>query len=184
MLIYLIKNKINEKEYVGQTRRSLLHRWRQHCQRTQQPVDQAIQKYGKDNFEVKILAKPFSQKEMNLGEEGYVLAFNTLSPNGYNIRPGGDNHTVCPEGLARMSASQMGKHHTPKTKAKISAAFKGRSFSPEIRAKLSLSLMGHFVSEETRKKLSESHKGNSLSKEQKIKISLSLKDYYKRKRGL
>lgn len=51
--IYKITNLINDKIYIGQTN-SFLRRWNEHKYRAHklpiQVIDQAIAKYGKENF--------------------------------------------------------------------------------------------------------------------------------------
>ena len=55
-IIYLIKNKINNKCYIGQTIRSLEKRWKEHCSKTGcSVINTSIKKYLPDNFEVSIL---------------------------------------------------------------------------------------------------------------------------------
>ena len=59
MLVYCIKNKINDKEYIGLTKRPLESRWKQHVYESNKvnswewntPLGNAIKKYGKERFE-------------------------------------------------------------------------------------------------------------------------------------
>ena len=59
MIIYKITNNINNKVYIGQTTRDLKIRWYQHCYKTKAKnicnrIYNAIQKHGKENFEIKL----------------------------------------------------------------------------------------------------------------------------------
>ena len=54
--IYMHTNKINGKKYIGQTFQNIEYRWRQDGSGYKgQPFYNAIEKYGWDNFEHKIL---------------------------------------------------------------------------------------------------------------------------------
>lgn len=90
--IYKITNKINGKEYVGQSINPK-HRFLAHCSRAKNdsdnsPIHSAIKKYGKENFDLEILewTEDYNQREKDL-----IQLYNTLSPNGYNIELGGQD---------------------------------------------------------------------------------------------
>lgn len=88
--IYIITNKINGKQYIGQT----IHpdkRWWEHCRRAitkydSYPIHLAISKYGKENFEFQVLEWT---KEYDRREDELIKEFNTIVPNGYNLITGG-----------------------------------------------------------------------------------------------
>ena len=127
MLIYLIYNKINGKKYVGQTTRALIERWNEHCipSRIEFPIDRAIKKHGKENFEISILAEVDSITELNALETFYIEQQHSLSPDGYNLHTGGLNHQVSNETRMRMSQSHRGKPLSEEHKARIFAATNG-----------------------------------------------------------
>lgn len=85
--VYLITNKINGKQYVGQTVRTIKKRFNGHCGSKKQVISRAIKKYGKENFIVQELAVAYNQKELTFLEGMYIGWFNTLvfSENGYNV---------------------------------------------------------------------------------------------------
>lgn len=86
--IYKITNKITCKIYIGQAIDPEL-RFQQHCQKKEKYVsliNQAIQKYGKENFSFEIIGK-FA--DYNEKEKYYIKIYNTISPNGYNFTEGG-----------------------------------------------------------------------------------------------
>lgn len=89
--IYIIKNKINDKVYVGQALNSA-ERFRNHCKPSAAKdgslIDKAIQKYGVDNFWFEILESQI--ENYNEREKYWIKHFNCQSPNGYNILEGGD----------------------------------------------------------------------------------------------
>ena len=103
--IYLIKNTINNKCYIGQSIR-LRTRLQDHystaisrkCQnqKDRMILYKAIEKYGIDNFEYEILfsedTKDFNNIKRVLDnlEKQYISEYNSYIPNGYNQTIGGD----------------------------------------------------------------------------------------------
>lgn len=90
--IYEIKNKINGKIYVGQSN-DIDRRFIEHCSPTRYltshiPVEWAIHKYGKNNFEFKILEE-CHVNELNEKETFWIKKLNTVEK-GYNCNEGGD----------------------------------------------------------------------------------------------
>lgn len=108
----------------------------------------AIKKFGQDNFTIQELCVCTSREELDEKEKQYILQFNTIAPNGYNLEPGG-----------RRPAS---KH--PITARKISRANLGRKASDATKLKLSISHRGIRLSKVARFKVSQAHKGKSGSK--------------------
>lgn len=112
MVIYMITNKLNGKRYVGQTTGSLNLRWKSHCKNSKSKhgiFHLAVHKYGKENFEIKVLAKCNSIEEMNHREVYYIRLLNTLAPNGYNLDSGGKNKTLHQITRNKISESHKGK---------------------------------------------------------------------------
>lgn len=87
--IYIITNDINSKVYIGQSN-DPKYRFNQHCRPNSDNslIDLAIQKYGKEHFTMSILEGPI--KNYNEREKYYILKYNSLRPNGYNILEGGN----------------------------------------------------------------------------------------------
>ena len=50
----------------------------------------AYNKYGTTNFKYKIICICFDE-DTNKFEEEYIMKYNTIYPNGYNLMPGGNN---------------------------------------------------------------------------------------------
>lgn len=65
MVIYVLKNKINGKQYVGQTTRNLKQRIAEHKSSKDTCIGQAIHKYGLENFEISIIEKCKTIEELN-----------------------------------------------------------------------------------------------------------------------
>lgn len=89
--IYIIKNRINSKVYIGQAINSA-ERFISHCKpssiKTNSLIDKAIQKYGAHNFWYEILESQI--EDYNEKEIYWIEKYNSLKPNGYNIQKGGE----------------------------------------------------------------------------------------------
>lgn len=90
MIIYIVKNKINNKIYIGQTRNDLKKRWQDHLGASRRgslaPIHQAIRKYGVDCFVLEILYSCNSLEEMDAKEIEFI---KQMAPQ-YNIHHGGN----------------------------------------------------------------------------------------------
>jgi group I intron endonuclease len=144
--IYKITNKIDNKIYVGQTIQDVEARWKDHLKKGSncRYLKSAINKYGLDNFEFKLVCITFDNQLDNM-EIKYIEQYNSLVPNGYNLRLGGNS----------------GRHNA-ETKQKISETLKNRYKNGLIPPR---SQLGIPHSEITKKKISESLKGHKLSQE-------------------
>lgn len=94
--IYMHKNKINGKVYIGQTCQTLANRWGSDGRRYKgQIFYNAIQKYGWDNFEHIILKEGLTQEEANQQEIYYIQLYQSTNKNfGYNVTKGGNSNTL------------------------------------------------------------------------------------------
>lgn len=119
--IYMHKNKINGKKYIGITKQKCEERWRHDGTgyKSQIKFWRAIQKYGWDNFEHIILYNNLTEKEASELEIKLIKKYDCIN-NGYNISYGGSTTNHSPETLEKMRQSMLGKKHTQETKDKIS----------------------------------------------------------------
>lgn len=97
MRIYLIRNNINNKIYIGQTTSSVETRFKQHKKQLRDGnhgnahLQSAWNKYGEDCWSVELLTECSSLEEMNEKERLLIQEYNSIDRNfGYNIREGGD----------------------------------------------------------------------------------------------
>lgn len=133
MLIYKITNQVNGKIYIGQTVQTLKRRWKSHCWPSRSngchALRNAINKYGIDSFLVEKVTDCISLEEMNYREIFFIKVFDSLSPNGYNLRTGGDNSRFSTESKLKLSKSCMGRQIDLKTRLAASKANTGENNS-------------------------------------------------------
>ena len=178
--IYKITNTVNGKVYIGQTRHDAEKtRIRDHLTgKGSRIIKSAIEKYGKDAFTYQILHDDIIPEFLDTLEIEAIEKFNTVSPNGYNLRAGGGGGSPSEETRRKLSDINKGKTISKETRRKISEAGKGRKVSKQTRRKLSEANTGKKHSEETRRKISKAgkgrtppNKGKPMSEEQRRKIS-------------
>ena len=95
--IYIMKNFVNGKYYVGQTVQSAQERFSQHIREAYAEgrreynycISRGIRKYGKEAFDFAILADNVPIDMLDIGEEHYIDMYMTTDPKyGYNTSIG------------------------------------------------------------------------------------------------
>lgn len=144
--IYQIKNKVNDKKYIGKTINPY-KRWVRHSNypfSTTNKKDEcpklyaAIRKYGINWFEFTVLREYNSHKECCQAERNFIKLLDTIK-NGYNISEGGDGVS------AGTNHPFYGRKHTEESRRKISLSKKGKKMGPaseERKTKISAALSG------------------------------------------
>lgn len=64
--------------------------------RYNQPIHQAIRKYGIENFNITVLEENISDEDIDEKEKYYIKYYNTIAPNGYNLTEGGLANKTAP----------------------------------------------------------------------------------------
>ena len=85
MLIYKLRNKLNDNFYIGMTTDTLEGRWTTHCScvdKGKTKIYKAMRSYGIDNFCIELVESCTSQQHMEEREDYYL---KTLVPH-YNMR--------------------------------------------------------------------------------------------------
>jgi len=174
--IYIITNTINEKQYVGLTRRGVQKRWYDYKIKStvripHGAIQRAIRKYGIDNFKFDVLYNLLEEDNdyLKAMEKHFVVEYNTFN-SGYNMDEGGTDGVVfhTEETKKRISKKVSGKNNPMYGTDRSNN--KGWKWSEEAKQRYSESLMGlrsgdkhpnwgKQRSKETRKKISESNKG-------------------------
>ena len=154
--IYSLTCNITNKKYIGQAVCYIgkkVHgshgRWKKHIEEAYslndrcKALNNAIRKYGKHNFTLRII-KTCDQNQLNYYETKYIRQYNTLAPNGYNLRTGGSRgkHSEITIEKIKIAKSGVnnhmyGKHHSEASKKKISAGNKGKVRTKEYRENMS-----------------------------------------------
>ena len=191
--IYSITNNINGHKYIGQTLAlDIETRWNQHRYKRQEDriytyLQKAINKYGIENFTFSVVCITFDDS-CNAMEEYYISKYNTLSPNGYNLKVGGNSSRHHPDTIKKISESLKGKITNPKCVGKkLTEEHKEKlrkSFTDERRKQISESSKkrkGTLLSKEAKQLLSKHHKGKKLSDETKQRMSDSHKARWRKK---
>ena len=153
--IYMHRNKINGKIYIGQTCQNPEKRWDNgRGYETSPRFFNAILKYGWNNFEHIILYKNLSLEEANKIEIQLIKQYQTQDDKyGYNIASGGKNFEHSEETKQKIgkanSQSLKGKTHSTEWSQMMSQKFSGAG-NP---------FYGKHHTEETKQKISQNRKG-------------------------
>lgn len=130
----------------------------------------AIKKYGWDNFTHEILLQGLTLEEANQMEEQLICEHDTMVPNGYNLRTGGETQRISEHVKKQWSRVRKGKPRSPEHQAKLNEAARNRKRSPEHQAKLNEAAKRPRT-EQTKQKISESKRGRIVSEATKAKLS-------------
>ena len=154
--IYLIKNTITNKNYVGQTlshRKNhkkyrpfgFIGRFKDHlseaiCNTKKKQctyLNNAIRLYGKDAFQVELIFT-CPKEELDQYEEKYIKEHDTLYPNGYNLTIGGKVFKNIETGIEKLSPNPPKKRggctsRSTETRAKMTESLKTVMGTPEAR---------------------------------------------------
>jgi hypothetical protein len=110
--VYIHKNKINGKIYVGQTSKSPNARFglngQQYCYNEETKFAKAIKKYGFNNFDHIIIKENLTKNEANLLESQLITKYDSFK-NGYNMTLGGDGGGFINHHHKKVSIEKM-KH--------------------------------------------------------------------------
>lgn len=129
--LYMHTNKINNKKYIGITKKKPSNRWANGANyKETSKFGKAIQKYGWDNFIHEILNTYEDYSEAQQAEEKYISKYKTRQEKyGYNMAYGG--------------STNRGSKFSNETKIKMSNAkkgntyFKGKHQTLEVKKRLS-----------------------------------------------
>lgn len=191
--IYLIRNLITGKVYVGKTRRLLDHRWKEHLRQMRvgrNALYKAMRKHGAASFCIEEIEVTFAttkhalDKKLNILEQACIQTHNSVSPNGYNLTLGGDGgETSSRNAYIRKYGFRRGAQEWEIERVlrsnRVSGEnnpFWGKTHTPEVRRLLSSKLRGRKYSdkytnpEHVKNLRRQARLGSSLSDTTKNKI--------------
>lgn len=164
--IYKITNLANGKMYIGKHKTSNLA---DGYMGSGTVINQALKKYGKENFRKEWLTFCEDEEELNYMERVFVDQTWVDRSGTYNLKLGGEGGLdyVTPETRKKMSESAkrrkpsfLGHRHSEETKQKISEFHKGKKWH-----------LGRRHTEEAKQRMSAAHKGKRLSRQALDKLS-------------
>lgn len=160
--IYQIRNKVNGKQYIGQSV-NVVKRWREEAkgQGVNDHLRRAFAKYGLENFSFSVLCE-CAPTELDELETLVISETESYKPlKGYNKTFGGDGVRATTETKKKISDAHKGKVLTEEHKRKLSERkrganhpYYGKKRPASVGQKVSASKMGkkHPMSEQTRLK--------------------------------
>lgn len=112
-IIYRLFDYVNEKNYIGQTKKTAEERFKDHISyhghTNDTPVDRAIREFGPEAFEIHVIGR-FPVDDLSYQEAKYIMEYNSLVPNGYNVQ----RHS----GLDRDKIAHLYVHRTTAVEVK------------------------------------------------------------------
>lgn len=160
--IYVTKNTINGKMYVGKHTYKGSDSYDKHYLGSGYILKRAIKKYGKENFTQEILEYNSSKEENAQREIYWIQKLNTLVPNGYNVDKGGTGGGV----------------YLNSENSKFIQLYTWESYSPEERAERVQKMKDGLNKPEVKKLIGEKSKEwhTSLTSEEKELLIQKQKD--------
>ena len=137
MIVYVLRNNINNKVYVGQTIRTLNRRITAHMLKVKNgsklPIHCAIRKYGINNFTIQVVKCPYKEQwALDWLEQTLIDDLDAMAPNGYNLTEGGMGGKPSKETRKKMSVSRMGVEPWNKGKKRPDCAGDNNYFHTHI----------------------------------------------------
>ena len=178
--IYYIKNKLNNKGYIGQSIYPE-KRFEEHCY-SNYPIGRAIKKHKKENFEIIILKDTFFKNEANELEKYYIKKYNTFinTGYGYNIHEGGTGGNTLAGATIEKKIEWKNNVNKAKKEAMIKAKVTINNKSQEEKDRIKTKIkMAHLNKSQEEKdqikiKLKMAHLNKSQEEKDQIKIKLKI----------
>lgn len=121
--IYIIRNRINSKVYIGETTMGYKARFSQHCKHSTRikrhyKLYEAMNTFGVENFYVELLEDNVPINKMYEKEIFYIKKYNSFY-NGYNSTKGGDGRLINTTSGIKYIINEYQKGKTTRDIAKI-----------------------------------------------------------------
>ena len=180
--IYCTTNLVNGKIYIGQKRSAKF--LENSYLGSGKLIRQAIEKYGVNNFSVKLLEEVQYKDDMDSREIYWISYYNATNRNiGYNISEGGNVNRT----MVGPNNPMYGKTHSDKTKQHLKDVWKhrtGRKHTDQEKENISKALKGRKItwidkiSENAKINPNYGMKNKRVSDETKTKLSTKRKQYF------
>ena len=132
--IYEIRNKINDKVYIGKTtKKNPIDRKHQHFHLLKKEkhhnkhLQHSFNKYGQQNFQFKVIVFVYSSDRLNLLEQEFIWRNkSTDSGHGYNLTEGGDGGNLSEYSETKISYSLRMRHYFLRRQDHYNRFYEGR----------------------------------------------------------
>lgn len=185
--IYVIKNKINNKMYIGQS----IHiesRWKEHINHlnshnhNNKHLNCSWNKYHQNNFDFIIIAK-CKTSELDFLERLFIKLYKTTNPKyGYNKTNGGkdingENNPNYERDCSGKNNSFYGKKHSQKSKKLMRDAKLGKKLTKQHKKSISDSLTNRIRSDEECRAISKGQNSTGYYRVSKKKAKSTKQGY-------
>lgn len=142
--VYIHKNKINNKAYIGITSNDVKKRWKNgNGYKNNKHFHASIQKYGWDNFEHIIWQDNLSKNKAQEMEILLIALFDTTNPNnGYNSSTGGEGSNGVKR--SKETKEKLRKNAIERFSNPENNPMFGKQHSDEAKRKMSLTRQGMY----------------------------------------
>lgn len=140
--VYVLKNVVNGKVYVGQTTKTTSQRWQTHLKHTKrrtslQKITLAIIEFGPDAFTISEVCQSCCAEDLDNREREAIIFYDSIN-NGYNVESGGRRKFK----VAESSKNKLREAWTEERKRQFRESQAGTTFSDERRANISKAKKG------------------------------------------
>ena len=149
--IYCITNSENGMQYIGATKKTVEKRFNQHLNDAKlkkkygcNSIKNAIIEFSDDCFSVETLLV-CNEEQVDFYEDRFINLYNTLHPNGYNLKTGGRSGCkLLEETKKQIAESNRGKFVGEETRVLIGSTSKYRNMVDDNKQRLkdALTILG------------------------------------------
>lgn len=145
----MVTNTVNGKKYIGQTRqKNIERRWQQHRHIRKCNLGpylyNAYMSYGINAFRFQVICICFDE-DCDRFEEEYIKRYDTLVPNGYNLKAGGNSSSPSQETREKLRIANT-KNMTEERKGHLRTLFTGRPIQESQKKQISETLKQYWKS--------------------------------------
>lgn len=186
MYLYVIRNAVNGKQYIGITMRELPVRLSEHRglanRHGKNALAKAFRKYGHAAFTATLIGEALTWEELLQMEREAIQTYNTYAPTGwgYNLTLGGEGslgREVSEDARQRISQANTGRVRTAEHREAVGQRHRGVPKSVQQRAKIGAAQQGEKnhrhgkpITEEHKERVRIANTGKVVSEETRAKL--------------